>query len=570
MTAVAEILLPLNPGIWLIVGALIAVLLPQTLSRWFAVILPVFLIAFLFSLNLDNYGTISFFDYSLETFRLDALSRVFGLIFLIASALGNLYALGDDVDKLQRSAALAYAGGAIAAVFAGDMITLFIFFEVAAVASVFLIWARRTERAFAAGMRYLIFQIGAGVILLAGLLIHFSVTGSIDFDKLGLEAPGGILILIAFGIKSAFPLVHNWLQDAYPEATISGTVILSGFTTKLAIYALARSYAGTEILIWIGAVMAIFPIFYAIIENDLRRVLTYSLNNQLGFMVVGIGIGTEMALNGTVSHAFVHILYKALLLMSMGAVLLRTGTCNGTELGGLVKTMPWTAAFCIVGAASASAFPLFSGFISKSMIITAAGEQGYWIIWLILLFASAGVLYHSGIRIPYFAFFSEDKGHRVKEAPWPMLVAMGAAAFLCIIIGVFPAPLYAMLPFSVDYVPYTAYHVINQLQLLMFAALAFTVLKLIKIYPSDTRGINLDTDWVYRKGLMALIIYSNRYLNTGYRVVCDGAVGIISEVINSAKQLGNNDGILSRTPALGSSIAWISGLLLLVLLLRFA
>ena len=570
MTAVAEILLPLNPGIWLIVGALIAVLLPQTLSRWFAVILPVFLIAFLFSLNLDNYGTISFFDYSLETFRLDALSRVFGLIFLIASALGNLYALGDDVDKLQRSAALAYAGGAIAAVFAGDMITLFIFFEVAAVASVFLIWARRTERAFAAGMRYLIFQIGAGVILLAGLLIHFSVTGSIDFDKLGLEAPGGILILIAFGIKSAFPLVHNWLQDAYPEATISGTVILSGFTTKLAIYALARSYAGTEILIWIGAVMAIFPIFYAIIENDLRRVLTYSLNNQLGFMVVGIGIGTEMALNGTVSHAFVHILYKALLLMSMGAVLLRTGTCNGTELGGLVKTMPWTAAFCIVGAASASAFPLFSGFISKSMIITAAGEQGYWIIWLILLFASAGVLYHSGIRIPYFAFFSEDKGHRVKEAPWPMLVAMGAAAFLCIIIGVFPAPLYAMLPFSVDYVPYTAYHVINQLQLLMFAALAFTVLKLIKIYPSDTRGINLDTDWVYRKGLMTLIIFSNRYLNTGYRVVCDGAVGIISEVINSAKQLGNNDGILSRTPALGSSIAWISGLLLLVLLLRFA
>ena len=570
MTAVAEILLPLNPGIWLIVGALIAVLLPQTLSRWFAVILPVFLIAFLFSLNLDNYGTISFFDYRLETFRLDALSRVFGLIFLIASALGNLYALGDDVDKLQRSAALAYAGGAIAAVFAGDMITLFIFFEVAAVASVFLIWARRTERAFAAGMRYLIFQIGAGVILLAGLLIHFSVTGSIVFDKLGLEAPGGILILIAFGIKSAFPLVHNWLQDAYPEATISGTVILSGFTTKLAIYALARSYAGTEILIWIGAVMAIFPIFYAIIENDLRRVLTYSLNNQLGFMVVGIGIGTEMALNGTVSHAFVHILYKALLLMSMGAVLLRTGTCNGTELGGLVKTMPWTAAFCIVGAASASAFPLFSGFISKSMIITAAGEQGYWIIWLILLFASAGVLYHSGIRIPYFAFFSEDKSHRVKEAPWPMLVAMGAAAFLCIIIGVFPTSLYAMLPFSVDYVPYTAYHVINQLQLLMFAALAFTVLKLTKIYPSDTRGINLDTDWVYRKGLMTLIIYSNRYLNTGYRVVCDGAVGIISEVINSAKQLGNNDGILSRTPALGSSIAWISGLLLLVLLLRFA
>ncbi len=570
MTAAAEILLPLNPGIWLIVGALIAVLLPQTLSRWFAVILPVFLIAFLFSLNFDNYGAISFLNYNLETFRLDSLSRIFGLIFLIASALGNLYALGDDVNKLQRSAALAYAGGTIAAVFAGDMITLFIFFEIATIASVFLIWARRTERAFTAGMRYLIFQIGAGVILLAGLLVHVSATGSIDFDKIGLDASGGILILTAFGIKSAFPLVHNWLQDAYPEATISGTVILSGFTTKLAIYALARSYAGTEILIWIGAVMAVFPIFYAIIENDLRRVLTYSLNVQLGFMVVGIGIGTEIALNGAVSHAVVHILYKALLLMSMGAVLLRTGTCNASELGGLVKTMPWTAAFCIVGAISASAFPLFSGFISKSMIITAAGEQGYWIIWLILLFASAGVLYHSGIRIPYFAFFSEDKGHGAKEAPWPMLVAMCIAAFLCVIIGVFPALIYTMLPFPVDYDPYTVYHVINQLQLLMFAALAFTVLKLINIYPSDIQGTNLDTDWFYRKGLMALIIFSNRHINTGCRLVCDSTVGIISKIINSLKQLGNNDGILSRTPALGSSIAWISGLLLLVLLLRFA
>ena len=570
MTAIAEILLPLNPGISLILGALIAVLLPQTLSRWFAVVLPVFLMAFLISLNFDNYGTISFFNYNLETFRLDSLSRIFGLIFLIASALGNLYALGDYVGKVQRSAALAYAGGTIAAVFAGDMITLFIFFEIATVASVILIWARKTKRAFAAGMRYLIFQIGAGVVLLAGLLVNVSSTGSIDFDKIGLEAPGGMLILTAFGIKSAFPLLHNWLQDAYPQATISGAVILSGFTTKLAIYALARSYAGTEILIWIGAVMTVFPIFYAIIENDLRRVLTYSLNVQLGFMVVGIGIGTDMALNGAVSHAFVHILYKALLLMSMGAVLLRTGSCNASELGGLVKTMPWTAALCIIGGASASAFPLFSGFISKSMIITAAGKQGYLIIWLILLFASAGSLYHSGIRIPYFAFFSEDKGKRVKEAPWPMLIAMCITAFLCVIIGVFPATLYAMLPFSVDYVPYTAYHVINQLQLLMFAVLAFTVLKLVKIYPSDIQGTNLDTDWFYRRGLMALIIYSNRHVNIGYRVLCDSAVRIISEVINSAKQLGNNDGLLSRTPALGSSIAWISGLLLLVLLLRFA
>ena len=274
------------------------------------------------------------------------------------------------------------------------------------------------------------------------------------------------LIFLAFGIKCAFPFLHNWLQDAYPEASPTGTVFLSAFTTKLAVYGLARGFAGEDILIWIGALMTAFPIFYAVIENDLRRVLAYSLNNQLGFMVVGIGIGTELALNGTVAHAFAHILYKALLFMSMGAVLYRVGTVKGSELGGLYKSMPWTAAFCIVGAASISAFPLFSGFVSKSLIMSAAASDGLLFIWFVLLFASAGVFHHSGIKIPYFAFFAHDSGKRCKEAPLPMLLAMGTTAVLCVGIGVWPEPLYALLPHPVDYVPYTTAHVVTQLQLL--------------------------------------------------------------------------------------------------------
>jgi multicomponent Na+:H+ antiporter subunit D len=252
-------------------------------------------------------------------------------------------------------------------------------------------------------------------------------------------------------------------------------------------------------LIWIGVVMTGFPIFFAVIENDLRRVLAYSLNNQLGFMVVGIGIGTELAINGAASHAFAHILYKALLFMSMGAVLLRTGTMNGSELGGLYKSMPWTTVLCIIGAASISGFPLFSGFVTKSMILTAAAEEGYWAAWAVLLFASAGVFHHSGIKIPFFAFFAHDQGHRVKEAPVNMLVAMGLAAALCIAIGVYPEPLYALLPYPVNYVPYTTAHVITMLQLLAFAALAFAVLMRTGLYPPELRSTNLDTDWVYRR-----------------------------------------------------------------------
>jgi multicomponent Na+:H+ antiporter subunit D len=281
---------------------------------------------------------------------------------------------------------------------------------------------------------------------------------------------------------------------------VGGAVFLSAFTTKTAVYALARTFPGTEELIWIGAAMTAFPIFFAVIENDMRRVLSYSLINQVGFMMVGIGIGTQLSINGTAAHAFAHILYKSLLFMSMGAVMFRTGKIKATDLGGLYKSMPWTALFCIIGAASISAFPLTSGFVSKSMVLDAAAHGHMSIIWLTLLFASAGVFHHSGIKIPFFAFFGHDAGHRVKEAPPSMLIAMGIAAFFCIFLGVYPKFLYSILPYPVDFVPYTGSHVLFQLQLLTFSALAFTLLLLSGIYPSEIRAINLDSDWFYRKG----------------------------------------------------------------------
>jgi len=495
----------LNPALILIVGALLVPLIPQPARRVYVVLLPLVSMLQLLLHSHGTYAGMAFFDLTLETFRLDGLSFVFSFIFHIAAVLGVIYAIHDD-DPIHPTAGLVYAGAAIGAALAGDLLTLFVYWELTAVSSVFLIWARRTESAFNAGMRYLLVQVGSGVILLAGLIMHFKATGSITFDAMNLETIGGKLVFLAFGIKCAFPFLHNWLQDSYPEATASGTVLLSAFTTKLAVYALARGYAGTDMLIWIGALMTAFPIFYAVIENDLRRVLAYSLNNQLGFMVVAVGIGTPLALNGAAAHAFCHILYKALLFMSMGAVLLRTGTCKGSELGGLYKSMPFTTVCCIVGAASISAFPLFSGFVSKSMIVSAVAHEHLTFVWLMLIFASAGVFHHSGIKIPYFAFFAHDSGIRCEEAPLSMRVAMGITAALCIGIGVFPAALYSILPYPVDYVPYTVAHVITQLQLLMYSALAFTVMMLWKIYPPELKSVNLDTDWFYRKGTTALLL----------------------------------------------------------------
>jgi multicomponent Na+:H+ antiporter subunit D len=463
-------------------------------------------------LELGNFYSVEVFGLNLELMRVDKLSKVFGIIFCLAAFLGNLYAWHVK-DIVQQVATLIYTGSAIGAVFSGELVSLFFYWEGTAIASVFLIWARRTEASYHTGMRYLIIQISSGVILLAGLAVQFQTTGSIAFDRMELASLASYLIFIAFGIKCAFPLLHNWLQDSYPAGTVTGTVILSSFTTKLAIYALARSFAGTEILIYIGAIMTLFPIFFAEIENDLRRVLAYSLNNQLGFMVVGIGVGTELALNGTASHAFAHILYKSLLFMSVGAVLFRTGTSKASELGGLYKTMPLTALFCLIGAASISAFPLFSGFVTKSLIMDATATEHYPVIWGILVFASAGVLSHSGIKVPYFTFFAHDSGLRPKEAPLNMLLAMFVTSFLCIFLGIFPNFLYSILPYEVNYKPYTMSHVISQMQLLCFALLAFTAIMKIGLHPPEVRAINLDTDWIYRKLLPSLIVRSGYILS---------------------------------------------------------
>ena len=488
----------------LILGAALVPLLRGQLRFVYSLLLPVAAFAWVLALPHGEFAQFELLGQTLTAMRVDRLSLLFSYIFLIACLLGVIYAQHVE-DRTQQTAALVYAGAAIGAVFAGDLLTLFVYWELTAISSVLLIWARRQESAYRAGMRYLLVQLTSGFFLLAGGLYVWRETGSLAFGKIGLNDVGGALILVAFGIKCAFPFLHNWLQDAYPEATPTGTVVLSAFTTKLGVYALARAYPGTELLVWVGTAMAAFPIFYAVIENDLRRVLAYSMNNQIGFMVVGVGIGSELAVNGAVAHAFADILFKALLFMSMGAVLLRTGTVKGSELGGLYKSMPWTTGFCIVGAASISAFPLFSGFVTKSMIMSAAAGEDLRLTWLVLLFASAGVFHHAGIKIPYFAFFSHDSGIRCEEAPKNMLVAMAITAALCIGIGVFPGALYSLLPFAVTYEPYSASHIVAQLQLLVFSALAFSVLMRTGIYPPELRSVNLDSDWFYRKAVPGLV-----------------------------------------------------------------
>lgn len=494
-----------SPASIFIFGAFIALALKGRARSVYFLLLPLIAFAALLHIPRDTYRVAHLLGYDI-LLRVDGLSLLFGYAFVIITLIGLIYSLHVR-EAGEKAASLVYAGSSLGAVFAGDLISFFIFWELMTISATYIIWSGGTRQSRGAGLRYALVHIFGGVCLLAGIVLRVYDTGITEFSYIGLNGAASALMLLGFCVNAAIPPLHAWLTDAYPEAGVTGTVFLSVFTTKTAVYALARAFPGTEILVVAGAIMTVYPIFFAVLENDLRRVLSYSLVNQVGFMVTGVGLGTALALNGAVAHAFCDILFKALLFMAVGAVMYRTGTCKATELGGLYKTMPLTMVFCLVGAASISAFPLFSAFVSKSMVITAAGEQQLTIVWLLLLFASAGVFHHAGIKIPFFIFFAHDSGKRPPEAPAHMLWAMGITAFLCIFIGVYPNALYSILPYPVDYVPYTPDHVMSQLLLLFFAALAFAVLKLTGYYPPELDSVNLDTDWFYRRGIPATLSF---------------------------------------------------------------
>jgi len=562
-------MIEIPPFIPFFIGALIAAFTRGTLRGALMVAVPIISALHLWMVPEGIHLQFAFLDYQLIPYRVDKLSMMFGYVFHIAALIGIIYSLHVR-DTMQQVSAMLYAGSGLGAVFAGDLLTLFIFWELLAFTSVFLVWAKRTQSSYVAGMRYLIVQVLSGVILLVGTLFYAAENNTLEFGYIGLDGIAGWLIFIAFGIKCAFPFAHNWLTDAYPEATVTGTVFLSAFTTKIAVYAFARAYPGTELLVYIGAAMTCFPIFFAVIENDLRRVLAYSLINQVGFMVVGVGIGTALAINGAVSHAFNDVIFKGLLFMSMGAVLHMTGKINGSELGGLYKTMPKTTILCIVGAASISAFPLFSGFVSKSMVMSAALLEGYDWVWLMLLFASAGVFHHAGIKIPYFAFFAHDSGIRATDPPKNMLLAMTIAASLCIAIGIYPQALYSLLPYDTGYNPYDATHVLAQTQLLFFSALAFVWLNLKGMYPPELRSTNLDVDWFYRrlfpsalKSMFTFIWQVDRSLRQVFMLKLTMTLTYIAGKNNRLS------GLLSRNYPSGSMAMWVAVVLATYLLLSF-
>ena len=554
----------LPPALVLILGALFLPLLRGGIRSAALLLLPLVTLWLVWSLPDGATLCMSFLGYELLPLKVDKLSRLFALVFAIMAFAGALFALRQP-RTVELVAAFAYAGSAIGAVMAGDLISLFVFWEIMAIGSTLVILsagggARR------AAFRYAIMHFIGGVLLMAGIAGEIQATGSVAFSAMDASTPARGLMLAGFLINAGAPPLSAWLSDAYPESSWSGMVFLSAFTTKTAVYTLIRGFPGTEILIPVGLFMVFYGIIYAILENDMRRILAYSIVNQVGFMVTGVGIGTEMALNGAAAHAFTHIIYKALLLMSAGSVLLMTGKRKCTDLGGLFRTMPLTCVSGIIGALAISSFPLTSGFVSKSMIAQGAADQHLMLVWLALAAASAGVFLHAGIKFPWFVFFQKDSGLRPAEPPVNMRAAMVLLAAFCIGIGVAPGPLYALLPYAVDYVPYTAAHVVFQLQLLLFSGLAFfLLLDLLK----RTLTITLDSDWLWRRPGAKLLRAFDQVSVSGWDALVRASMGGAGWLARTLRSTHGPEGLLGGPWPTGTMALWATVMLGAYLILSY-
>ncbi|MEX0869385.1 MAG: Na(+)/H(+) antiporter subunit D, partial [Nitriliruptoraceae bacterium] len=494
----------LHPALPLLVAAALAWWAPAHIRSVLLVAGPLVSLAQLSRLASGTAVHATFYGMDIQPLRADGLALAFGWIFAIAAIIAGIYGW-SILRRREPSAALAYAGAALGVVFSGDLLTLFVFWEIKAVASAFVIFARNGGNANRAGMRYLFTHLVGGKLLLGGAIWHATTTGSLTFDAFAMSGATS-LILVTFLVAAAVPPLHPWLPDAYPEASVVGTVFLSAYTTKAAVYALARGFAGTEILVWLGVAMALYGVVYAVLENDVRRLLSYHIISQVGYMVAAIGIGTDMAINGATAHAFAHILYKGLLLMGVGAVIHATGKSKMTELGGIFRRMRGVFALYMVGAVSISSVPLFSGFVSKELAVYAAGLDERTLVVILLKIASVGTFLHTGLKLPFGTWFGHDgAGPRTNEGtprihvgavPATMIIAMAISAALSFAIGMMPELLYNVLPYPVDYHPYELTKVLEKSQILLFTALGFWLL-LDKLHADAT--ISLDTDVVYRR-----------------------------------------------------------------------
>ncbi len=557
----------LPPAFILIFGGL---LLPWIAARFRPVLvigLPLLTLLMVWLVTPEHSLTLHFLDYQLNILHLTATGRVFATVFSIMACVGGLYAL-KQANSMELSTAFIYAGAAIGVTFSADFLGLFIFWEIMAIASTLVLWSnvRENPRAYRASMRYLLVHLFGGVVLMAGIATHTTATDSIALTTLRADSIASVLILIGFLVNAGAPPFSSWIPDAYPEASPSGSVFLSAFTTKTAVFAILMVFPGEAILIYLGLFMVFYGIIYALLENDIRRILAYSIVNQIGFMLVAIGVGSELALNGATAHAFVHIIYKGLLMMAAGSVLLMTGKRKCTDLGGLFQSMPVSTFAAVIGGLAVLAAPFTSGFVTKSLETSAVAKGAPAIVWFLMMAAAAASVLHAGFKFQWFVFFDRDSGIRTTDPSWNMRLAMWIMAAACILIGVAPSLIYGILPYPVDYHPYSAEHIVTQIQLILFSAFAFFIL--LPLF-RQTLSITLDFDWTYRKLLWLAIRWIKEHTPKFINPMMASIKAFGQRYFDHLFEAHGPQGFFARTWPSASMVLWVAILLATSMILYY-
>ncbi|MDW3096587.1 MAG: proton-conducting transporter membrane subunit [Alphaproteobacteria bacterium] len=550
----------LSPGFLLILAGLLATLLPRATRPFVSVAAPLLGLVHLLALPAGPGGMVEMLGISIATFDVTQPGFAIAVSFLAAATIAGIFNWHERAG-LPVAAGLIYTGCATGAVLAGDLPSFFIFFEISSIAAAFLIWSGGTSRSLGAGMRFAVANILAGVLLLEAFLLTYKVTGSISFFVGDLSTTAGVYLILALGIRSAFPVLHAWLTDAYPESTPGGTVLLSVFAVTTSVYALMRFLPGEQLLTFIGPVMIAFPVFLALLANDLRRALCYGLISQVGLAVTAVGIGTPEALAAATTLAVANIFGFLLMFMAIGAVLFRTGTASAASLGGLAAQMPWTAGFAVIGGLSVAGLPILAGGTAIPALLTSIWTNSGPYVAALALFGVAGVWAHAGLRVPAAAFFGErQEEHTVSDAPLHMRLAMMIGVLGCVGIGSMP---------YWDNVAFDAAGLVLHMQGLAFSLLVFAAARAWGLLPRDEASALIDVDWLYRRLGPAIVATVMSVTSAAYSAwqnfVSARLVGTFRAMFTAAGPQTN----VAATWGTGLSVLWVAILLVVMLLVSY-
>ncbi len=493
-------MIPLHPSLLFLVGAALALIVREPWRRYLLPLVGLLGLVVVLTLPVGYTGGLEILPgLALVPLRVDALSRFAGLVFTFVGFCALLFAVRMQ-GAFPAAAVLLYMGSALGVVYAGDLFTVFLFWELLALTSVFLVWCGDRPGSRGAGYRYILYHAMGGSFLLGGVILQFASTGSLALAGYS-SGTGMLFLLLGIGINAAFIPLHTWLPDAYPEATIFGSVFLSIFTTKTAVYLLARTCPGVEWVALMGGIMALYGAIYALFQEDMRRILSYSIVSQVGFMVAGIGIG-GMGIDGGFAHLASDLLFKTLLFMSVGLLVLQTGKNQLGELAGSLRTRPVIAIFCGIGALSLAGIPGFCGFLTKGFLLETVQEAHFDLLGSLLLLVSVVTLAYTG-RLLYHLFRPEAVPAGTRSVPAPYLLGMGGLAAGCMIVGFVPSTLLALLPSAPPYTPFTLPH-LAETSVVILAGCAVLAARE-RLVPSSV--ILRDVDLLYRaigRGFLSL------------------------------------------------------------------